>query len=309
MSFLERVTDALESAAYRVSELDGRYLLPALALQLAGLAFRALAWRGVLAAAYPGRRIPVVSVGAAYAAGVGLNAFLPARGGEAVKVLLVRARIPGSTVTTIAASLTVILLLDAVLGASLVVLLWSLGVLPALPALPGLPGVGTAPLVLGATAAAVAAAVVATRLRPGLVRRLVAHLAQGVAVLRSPGRYALTVVPFQLGAWACRIGVVALVLAAFGIEAGLGTAALVVVLNGASTAVPVPGGAGTQQVLATYALQGVVSTAAAVSFSLGMQVGVTVVNTTVGLVALMLLFRTLRPVAALRTARAFPPGR
>jgi uncharacterized membrane protein YbhN (UPF0104 family) len=127
-----------------------------------------------------------------------------------------------------------------------------------------------------------------------------------VAVLRTPGRYLLTVVPFQLAAWACRVGVVFLVLGAFGIHAGLATAAVVVVLNGASTAVPVPGGAGAQQVLATYALQGIVSTAAAVSFSLGMQVGVTVVNTTVGLVALMLVFRTLRPVAAMRTARAFP---
>lgn len=302
MSLFERVADAIEAAAYRVGELDARYLLPALALQLAGLGFRALAWRGVLAAAYPARRIPIVSVGAAYAVGVGLNAFLPARGGEAVKVLLVRARIPGSTVPTIAASLTVMLLLDALLGGVLVVSLWALGVLPTLPAPPG---VGAAPFAIGLAAVGLVAAVVAFRLRPGLVRSLAAHLAQGVAVLRTPGRYVLTVVPFQLAAWGCRIGVVFLVLGAFGIHAGLTTAALVVVLNGASTAVPVPGGAGTQQVLATYALQGIVSTAAAVSFSLGMQVGVTAVNTTVGLVALMLVFRTLRPVAAVRTARAF----
>ena len=301
MNLLERIPGAVESAAYRLGELDARYLLVALVVQLAGLAFRALAWRGVLAAAYPDRRIPVVSVGAAYAAGVGLNAFLPARGGEAAKVLLVRARIPGSSVPTIAASLTVILLLDAMLGGALVVSLWSLGVLPALPSPPG---VGAAPIVLGAAAVGLAAVAVLFRVRPGLLRRLTAHLAQGVAVLRTPGRYLLTVVPFQLGSWACRIGVVFLVLGAFGIHAGLATAALVVVLNGASTAVPVPGGAGTQQVLATYALHGVVSTAAAVSFSLGMQVGVTVVNTTVGMLALMLLSRTLRPAAALRAVRA-----
>jgi hypothetical protein len=57
-------------------------------------------------------------------------------------------------------------------------------------------------------------------------------------------------------------------------------------------------------VLATYALQGVISTAGAVSFSLGMQAGVTVTNTLVGLAATMILFRTLRPVAAMRAARA-----
>jgi len=76
------------------------------------------------------------------------------------------------------------------------------------------------------------------------------------------------------------------------------------VLNGASTLVPVPGGAGSQQILATFALQGAVSTAAAVSFSLGLQVGVTAVNVTVGVAAMMLLFRTVRPAGALRSARA-----
>jgi hypothetical protein len=41
-----------------------------------------------------------------------------------------------------------------------------------------------------------------------------------------------------------------------------------------------------------------------VSFSLSMQVGITAVNTTVGLLAMMLLFRTMRPLAAARSARA-----
>ena len=133
---------------------------------------------------------------------------------------------------------------------------------------------------------------------------MLASAALGFAVLRTPTLYLRTVLPFQLAAWACRIGVVYLVLQAFRIDAGLETAALVVVFNGAATAVPVPGGAGSQQVLATYALQGVISTAGAVSFSLGMQAGVTVTNTLVGLAATMILFRTLRPVAALRAARA-----
>jgi hypothetical protein len=57
-------------------------------------------------------------------------------------------------------------------------------------------------------------------------------------------------------------------------------------------------------VLAAYALQGVVSTAGAISFSLGMQAGVTVVNTAVGLAATMLLFRTIRPLAAIRATNA-----
>jgi hypothetical protein len=242
--------------------------------------------------------VPLVSVGCAYAAGVAANAFLPARGGEGVKVALARTQIPGSSVPAIAASLSVVLLLDAVLGAGLVVVLWSTGVLPALPS----PPVGSAMTGALVVVALLAVVVAATFGRIGCaVRRFLANAARGLAVLRSWKLYLSTVLPAQLAAWACRIGVVYFVLAAFRIDAGLETAALVVVLNGAATAVPVPGGAGSQQVLATYALQGVISAAGAVSFSLSMQVGVTAVNTAIGLAAVMLLFRTFRPVAALRT--------
>jgi uncharacterized membrane protein YbhN (UPF0104 family) len=304
MNVLADIGDQLAAGARRVEELDGRFLVVALVLQLGTLAFRALAWRGVLAAAYPGRRIPVFSLGCAYAAGVALNAYLPARGGEGAKVALARAQIPGSRIPTLAASLSVVLLVDALLGGSVVVALWATGVLPSLPALPALPGLGLAPLVLGVAAAgAVAVALVARRFAAAL-RRVLVSAALGLAVLRTPTLYLRTVLPFQLAAWACRIGVVYLVLQAFRIDAGLETAALVVVLNGAATAVPVPGGAGSQQVLATYALQGAISTAGAVSFSLGIQVGVTVTNTLIGLAATMILFRTLRPVAAVRATQA-----
>ena len=180
----------------------------------------------------------------------------------------------------------------------MIVALWAAGVLPALPS----SAVGGLPIVVAVAAALTIAAVTVRRFGSAL-RRLLSSAARGLAVLRSPWLYLRTVLPFQLAAWACRIGVVYFVMEAFRIEAGVATAVLVVVLNGAATAVPVPGGAGSQQVLATYALQGVVSAAAAVSFSLSMQVGVTAVNTAVGLAAVMLLFRTLRPVAALRAAR------
>jgi uncharacterized membrane protein YbhN (UPF0104 family) len=282
-----------------VQDLDWRFLALALTLQLTTLAFRSLAWRNVLAAAYPARRIPVFSLGCAYAAGIALNAYLPARGGEGAKVVLARAQIPGSSVPTIAASLTVLMIADAVVGASLIAALWVTGVLPELPSVP-VPGFVP---VAAAVAAVVVLCLTARRYRAG-VRRFLESAAQGVAIMRSPWLYVRSVLPFQLGAWTCRIGVVYFVLQAFRIDAGLETALLVVVLSGLSTAVPVPGGAGSQQILATYALQGVISTAAAVSFSVSMQVGVTAVNTAVGLAATMLLFRTMRPIAAARSARA-----
>ncbi|MFO7571106.1 MAG: lysylphosphatidylglycerol synthase transmembrane domain-containing protein [Gaiellaceae bacterium] len=296
---LDALTGAVDVAAGQLAALDSRFLLPALVLQVLGLALRTFAWRGVLVGAYPGRRIPVRTMGIAYTVGVALNAFMPARGGELAKIAIVRSRIPGTTVPTIAGSMTVLLVLDAVVGGTLVLALWTTGSIPALPTPSALGPLGIA------LALAVAGALgLGYRLRPELVRRTAARVAQGFAVLRTPGRYLATVVPFQLAAWGCRIGVVFLVLSAFNIDASLQMATLVVVLSGAATATPVPGGAGTQQVLATYALHGVVSVATAVSFSVGMQVGVTAVNTTVGLVALMILFRTARPLAAMSSARA-----
>jgi uncharacterized membrane protein YbhN (UPF0104 family) len=291
----------LAAAAERVEELDWRFLALALALQLATLAFRAGAWRNVLAAAYPDRRIPVLSLGCAYAAGVALNAYLPARGGECAKVGIARAQIPGSSVPTIAGTLAVLLVADMFIGASLIGMLWAIGVLPSLPSLPV---VGLVPALAAIVVLALGVAALIFRRLKEAISGFMSAAAHGLAVLRSPWRYVRTVLPFQLGAWACRIGVVYFVLVAFGINAGLATALLVVVLNGLSTAVPAPGGAGSQQILATYALQSVISTAAAVSFSVSMQVGVTAVNTMVGILATMVLFRTMQPLAAARLARA-----
>ena len=71
--------DRADEVTDRFAALDGRFLLPALALQLANLALRSLAWRNVLAAAYPGRQVAYPSIAGAYVAGVGMNTFLPGR--------------------------------------------------------------------------------------------------------------------------------------------------------------------------------------------------------------------------------------
>lgn len=295
------VTQLVDAAFTRIGALDGRFLAPALAVQLGTLALKATAWRNVLAAAHPGRDIPLGRIVCAYVTGAALNAFAPARGGDAAKVVLARAQIPGSSVPTVTGSLAALAALDAVIGFCVVTTLWATGVAPSVP-LPTIP-LGTPALVAAAGALALVV-LAARRFGLGPVRRLVCGLARGFAVVRMPRRYALTVLPLQLAAWGCRVAVVWLVLSAFRIDAGLPTAALVVTLSGVSTAVPVPGGAGTQQVLAAYALTGVTSAAGAVSFSLGLQAGVTAVNTTIGLLGAMLLFGTVRPHHALRTARA-----
>ncbi|MGH3065251.1 MAG: lysylphosphatidylglycerol synthase domain-containing protein [Gaiellaceae bacterium] len=299
---LAGIGGGMAAVADRVQDLDPRAALLAVALQVVTLGLRALAWRGVLAAAYPERRLPVFPLACAYTAGVALNAFLPARGGEAAKVALARAQIPGSSLPTIAGSLAVIALLDAFLSAALVAALWAGGLLPELPPLPSVPGGALVLLLLGAGVLGTVLLGLAARGFAAALVRMLASAAHGLVILRAPSRLLRTVIPFQLAAWAARVGVAYFVLVSFRIDAGLETAILLTVLSGA--ALPVPGGAGSQQVFAAYALQGAISTAASVSFSISMQLGVTLVNTVVGLVGAMLLFRTHRPLAALRAARA-----
>lgn len=278
--------DTLGAAGDRLGALDLRWALVALALQFANLGFRSLAWRNILAAAYPREKVRLLDVGAAYAAGVALNSYTPARSGEALKIALLRLRIHNSSVVGLASSSSVVMLLDALVAGSLMMLAWQLGIVPALPR----PSAWT---MLAVPAVLAVGAVVVWRLP-----KLRARLVEGTAILRTPRRYLRTVVPAQLGAWACRIGVAFALLAAFGLPATLPLAGLVVVAGGMSTLVPAtPGGAGTQQVLIVLVLQQTATAASALSFSIGMQVGVTVVNTLVGLAGMALVLGTVRPTA------------
>ena len=303
---VDRVFSAVGSVAGPIGSLDGRFVALALGFHALNLVLRSLAWRNALAAAYPEERVPLVGVGAAYAGGVALNGLLPARGGEAAKIALVRLQVPHSSVVTIGASSSMLLLLDSVIAVVLMAIAWSLGLVPAAPPVPhpgALTALPAAHLVLTTLAVGLLAAVAIVagrRLRVAL-RTLRARVVRGVAILRTPRAYAYRVALPQLGAWTCRIFFTAALLAAFGLPASIPLAATVVVVGGMSTLVPAtPGGVGTQQVLLVYVLQQVASTSEALSFSIGVQVGVTVVNTLVGIIGAMLVFRTVRPVAAVR---------
>ena len=103
-----------EAVVARLGEVDPRLLAAALVLHVANHGLRSLAWRNVLAAAYPATRVPFLGVASAYALGVALNAVLPGRGGDAAKVALVRVGISGSNVATIASTMSVVVLFDLV---------------------------------------------------------------------------------------------------------------------------------------------------------------------------------------------------
>ena len=65
--------------------------------QVLKLVFRARAWQNILRASYPGHGPRFRSALGAYVAGVGVNSIAPARGGDLVKLYLIKHRIEGST--------------------------------------------------------------------------------------------------------------------------------------------------------------------------------------------------------------------
>ena len=91
-------------------------LLAAIGCHLLKLACTSRAWRNVLAAAYPDLEVRWPPILAAYVSGVGVNAILPARGGDVVRIFLAHRAIPGSTYTTIVASTVVLIFVDMTLA-------------------------------------------------------------------------------------------------------------------------------------------------------------------------------------------------
>ena len=280
-------------------------LAVALAFHVLRLSLRIPAWRNILRAAYPERRVPRLGVFGSYVAGVGVNSILPARGGDLLKLYLVKRRVEDSTYPTLGGTLIVETLLDSVYGAA--ILAWALviGVLPSLHVQKiELPQVDwTWPLRHPGPAVAigVAWAVVTALLAVIGIRRagrFWARVRQGFAILRDRRRFLFGVVTWQTLSWLCRGASVYWFLKAFHVPASAHNVLLVLAVQSISTLLPfTPGGVGTQQGLLVYVFSQSAShvpKTTVLSFSVGMYVAVTALNVVLGFGAILVMLRTLR---------------
>jgi uncharacterized membrane protein YbhN (UPF0104 family) len=272
----------------------------ALACQSLRMAVRSRAWRNILAAAYPDSKVRWRSVFGAYAAGAGVNAVVPVRGGDLLKLFLVRRRVEGATYATLGASLLVETLVDAVLSVLLIVWAVETHVLPGVHVLHRLPSVDWFWLFRHPrAAAAVAGSTLVLGFAAGLwaAARIAAfrqRVAQGFAVLHTPGRYVRGVAALQLLDWALRLATAYFFLRAFHVHADLRNALRVQVSQSLSTIVPLtPAGIGTEQALVVYVLSGEASRSALLSLSVGQRAIVSAFNVTLGLSAIAVMLRTL----------------
>ncbi len=259
---------------------------------------RAWAWRNVLRAAYPGARIQFLQLSAAYLAGAGINAIIPARAGDVTKVFLVKRQIPHSSYPAVTSSFLVQTIFDTSIGVLVLLYAITQGLLPPLPRIPDLPAFEISfwadhpKTFLIVTGALLIASAVTVYLLAHRVRRFWDRVKQGVAILTTPRRYLREVAAWQGIGWLFRFAAFWFFLEAFGIGGSIGNVMLVMSVQAIANVIPLtPGGAGAQQALLVATLSGP-SRTAVLSFSVGTQIAMAAWSVVLGFTALLLVFRT-----------------
>jgi len=276
-------------------------LLLAIACHLLKTVCTSRAWQNTIMAAYPGEPVPWRTIYGSYIAGVGVNAVVPARGGDAVKLFLAHRAVPGATYTTLAATLLVLSIFDTALAGLLFAWALTQGALPGLSLLPSLPGfdfgfVASNPelslvllvvlVILGTIGG------VSLRFRWGRFKH---RVGQGLLVLGDRPRYLRSVAAWQAADWTLRFVTIWFLLAAFGIDQSIRNVLLVQVTQSLATLVPIsPGGIGTEQAFIVFVFQGTMAKAKLLAFSVGMKLTLVAVNVTAGFSALFLMLGHLR---------------
>jgi hypothetical protein len=179
------------------------------------------AWHAALAETALSVRYRDVVV--AHLGGAGFNGIIPAHGGDAVKLALLKRRVPEERFGRLLGSLAPPAAVEALITAMLLAWALSTGIL-------GAPNPGQIPLPLVGAAAAIAAGVlwVLARKAPRLLRDVRA----GMTALRRPDKLAREIALWVLAARAFRLTAIACFLAAVGLPATLAGLLVVMAIQG-----------------------------------------------------------------------------
>ena len=241
-------------------------LLLAVSLHVHKLLLRGRAWQNILRASYPGERVPYWGVFGSYMAGVGVNSLAPARGGDVVKLYLVKRQVRESSYPTLGSSLVVETLFDFVVASVLFIWAIKVGLLPGVPDLPHLPAFDWSFVITHPVLAAfigcvlIGLAIIGMAWASHRVNEFREKLRQGFAILRDRRAFLTGVVTWQAGSWLARGAAVYFFLEAFHIPASVDLTVTVLVVQGLSTLLPfTPGGLGTQQAVLVFAFSGILA--------------------------------------------------
>jgi glycosyltransferase 2 family protein len=313
------VTRVLDGITDFLDQLAAVDLLPvffAILAQLAKLGCTSMAWRNVLAAAYPQEEVPRRSILASYLAGVGINAIVPMRAGDAVRIVLAHRAIPTSTYTTVVSSTLVLSIFDFLAASS--ILAWAVLTQNELPGLGELPDLGSFdfswllqnPLAAQLLLAAILIGIVVLGFWiHGHVRNFWGRVRQAFAVLRSPLRYLRSVAIWQAGDWFFRLVAIWFLLDAFDIPQSIQNVLLVQVSASVATLLPLtPAGIGTEQAFLLYVFKGTVPSSQLLAFSVGLKIMTIGTNVVAGFTAIAVTLRTVRFRQAMGPTDESPPS-
>ncbi|MEA2227239.1 MAG: hypothetical protein QOF04_869 [Solirubrobacteraceae bacterium] len=299
------LTDDVSSFFGAVGDFFGRMAEIQLGALAIGLAFfgvyltlRSRAYFHVLRAAYPTEPIQWRRVWGAYVAAYGFNNVIPARGGDVIKLFLVKNSIPGATYSAVGASFAVEMVFDAVMGVFILAFAFTQGVFPKPPDfaslnafdlsfLAGHPRFTLFLLTVLALVGLVGFALLSRR-----VRAFWARVRQGVTILRDRRRYLREVFAVQFAGWLCRFTAFWFLLDAFNIGGSVRNVLLVLGVNAVAAAVPfTPGGAGVQQAFLVKVFAGTAAASTVAAYSVGQQIAIAAFSLAMGFVALVTIFR------------------
>ena len=282
------------------SSLSDVHLVPLLigmACFVAYLSLRALAFRNILQDAYPTERVPYLKIWGAYLAAYGFNNLIPARGGDVLKVYLVKTSVPGSSYPTIGAALLVEAIFDLCAGFVAVCFAIAMGVFPKPPSWVSLDAVDLSFVVVDGRRAlflftAIVILLLAVFSLVALrVRTFWARVQQGFAVLRDRRRYMKRVWGVQGLGWLVRGTAFYFLLRAFGMPATVENVLFVLCANAVAAIFPfTPGGAGVVQALLLELFRGAAAGATIAAYGVGQQATIAVVSLGVGFLALVFVF-------------------
>ena len=310
---IHSVLHAISVFFQHLAAVEWKWLAAGIACHLCKLVAVSRAWRNIVKAAYPERRVRWRQMFGAYVAGTGVNALIPARGGDVVRLFLAKRRIEGSTYTTLVSTSLLQTIFDMAVASCFIVWAMTQHVLPGLNVLrsPSLPSLDygwafrhpTAGLILVGLLLLFGTLLIAWIAER--VEEFKAKVAQGFAAFRDRSYYLRHVASWQLADWSLRLATVFFFLKAFGLPATLHNALLVQVSQSLATIFPVsPAGIGTEQALLVYVFRNVTSKSLALSFSVGMRVTLIIVNAVVGFTAILLMTGTLHIRRAAEADRA-----
>jgi uncharacterized membrane protein YbhN (UPF0104 family) len=289
--------DAVESFFSSLADVSWGALALGLGCFILYLSFRSRAYFHVLRAAYPTERIQWRRIWGAYIAAYGFNNVIPARGGDVMKVFLVKTSVPNSTYPAVTSAMFVELIFDATIGIPVLIFAFTQGVFPKPPDWARLDAFD---LSFFATHPRftlfllTALAVLALVLFAVLSRRVVAFWArvrQGLTILFDRDRYVREVWLVQFAGWLFRFTAFWFLLEAFGIGGSVQNVLLVLGVNAVASVVPfTPGGAGVQQAFLVQVFAGTAAGATVAAYSVGQQIAIAVFCLSIGFAALVGIF-------------------